>query len=66
MITALDKNDKEVFIEAKIVQITLGDEYQMGVNWEKLYSISSHTGVSLSSNFSYTRRDYRPVWAPRP
>jgi type II secretory pathway component GspD/PulD (secretin) len=52
MITALDKHDKEVFIEAKIVQIALGDNYQMGINWEALIPNANHTVVNLQSNFS--------------
>jgi len=52
MIYALDKDDKEVFIEAKIIQITLSDEYQMGVDWQKLILRAGNTGVNLSSNFS--------------
>ncbi len=53
MITALDKDDKEVFIEAKIVQITLGDQYQMGVNWDKVIPhVVGHTALKLSSSFS--------------
>ena len=51
MITALDRVDKEVFIEAKIVQITLGDEYQMGVDWQKVIPNIGHTALNLSSNF---------------
>lgn len=52
MIAALDKHDKEVFIEAKIVQITLGDNYQMGINWETLIPNVNNTRVTLQSNFS--------------
>jgi len=53
MINALDKKDKEVFIEAKIVQITLGDEYQMGVNWDKIiHNNIGHTNVQFASSFS--------------
>ncbi len=52
MIRAIDKNDKEVFIEAKIVQITLGDQYQMGINWEKvLHHVTGDTNLTLISNF---------------
>jgi len=51
MITALDKKDTEVFIEAKIVQVALGDEYQMGINWSKLIVRIGNTGVNFSSNF---------------
>jgi len=52
MISALDRDDKEVFIEAKIVQITLGDEYQMGVDWQKLILKTGKTRVNFGSNFS--------------
>jgi len=52
MITALDKKDKEVFIEAKIIQIALNDEYQMGVDWHKLILKAGNTGVNFTSNFS--------------
>ena len=52
MILALDKQDKEVFIEAKIVQIALSDDYQMGVDWQKLILRTGNTGVNLTSNFS--------------
>ena len=34
MIKALDKQEEEVLIEAKIVQVTLQDEYKMGVDWQ--------------------------------
>jgi len=52
MIQALDKVDKEVFIEAKIVQITLNDEYQMGVDWDKVINNIGNSSLRLQSNFS--------------
>ena len=51
MIAALDHVDKEVFIETKIVQIALGDQYQMGVNWDKVIPNIGHTALSFGSNF---------------
>ena len=51
MIAALDRDDKEVFIEAKIVQIALGDHYQMGVNWDKVLPAIKNTSIQFSSNF---------------
>ena len=52
MIVALDKDDKEVFIEAKIYQIELSDEYQMGVKWDKVFSkVGKNTTLSLGGNF---------------
>ncbi|MBF0503702.1 MAG: hypothetical protein HQL14_01240 [Candidatus Omnitrophica bacterium] len=52
MINALDRDDKEVFIEAKIVQITLSDQYQMGINWEQIIPKAGHSVVDLHSAFS--------------
>jgi general secretion pathway protein D len=51
MIFALDRDDKEVFIEAKIVQIALGDQYQMGVNWDKVIPNINQTSLKLTSTF---------------
>ena len=51
MIGALDHKDKEVYIDAKIVQITLNNDYQMGVDWQKLIIKSGNTNVKLGSIF---------------
>lgn len=37
LITAFDTKTREVFIEAKIVEITLDDEFALGVNWDKMF-----------------------------
>jgi len=50
MIQALDKVDKEVFIDARIIQVALNDEYQMGVNWDKVLT-SGNTQVKFLSSF---------------
>ncbi len=52
VIAALDKKDKEVLIEAKIVQIELSDSYQMGINWERIIAHLSHKMVDLKNDFS--------------
>ena len=36
MIRALDDREPEVFIEAKILQVALRDEYKLGIDWEAL------------------------------
>ncbi len=38
MIVTFDTPPKEIFIEAKIVEITLSDDYSFGVNWESLFT----------------------------
>ena len=41
MIGTFDTQTKEVFIEAKIVEITLNDDFAFGVNWEEMFKASS-------------------------
>jgi type IV pilus assembly protein PilQ len=54
VISAFDERHKEVIIEAKILQVTLNDDYNTGINWDavftkmqsKLHQIAT-LGVSL-------------------
>ncbi len=52
VIAALDHKEKEVLIEARIVEIDLTDQYQMGVDWEILIPKFNHEVVTLSDNLS--------------
>ena len=47
MARQLDHKDKEVLIEARIVQVVLKDEFRMGIDWEAVMS-RAH-GLKLSS-----------------
>lgn len=49
LIAAFDQKDKEVLIEAKIIQIALSDEYKLGVDWEAV--VSDYHSLDLVSNF---------------
>jgi type II secretory pathway component GspD/PulD (secretin) len=50
VLKAFDKRPQAVKIEAKIIQITLNDEYRLGVDWQSVFG--KHLGVSYSGNFS--------------
>lgn len=45
----IDNKDPEVLIEAKIVQITLSDAHEMGVDWQAI--ISNTRSLTLTGNF---------------
>jgi len=38
MVRAFDAETKQVFIEAEVVQVTLKDEFQRGIQWEKIFN----------------------------
>ncbi len=50
LIMALDVKEKEVLIEAKIIQVLLKDEYKMGIDWEAI--ISKTNSLRLTSDFN--------------
>ncbi len=50
VVDAIDQRDRQVLIEARIVQITLNDEHRMGVDWEAI--VSNYHGVVLGGSFS--------------
>ena len=41
MVATFDTQAKEIFIEAKIVEITLSDDFVFGVDWEAMFKASS-------------------------
>lgn len=47
-ITAFDEKTPEVTIEAKILQIDLSDQFQMGVDWDKIFH---YNNIALAGNF---------------
>lgn len=57
VISAFDEKHKEVLIEAKILQITLNDEYRMGINWDAVFTkfISKlHRITTVGVNLKYS------------
>ncbi len=49
MIETFDQKDKEVLIDAKILQIVLNDQYKWGVDWEGI--ISNYHTLTLRGDF---------------
>jgi len=50
MIATFDTQPKEIFIEAKIVEITLSDDFAFGVNWEAMFK-ASNKDIKFASTF---------------
>ena len=50
VIDALDKQEQEVLIEARIVQVTLTDKNKLGINWDAL--VSKWHNMRMTNNFS--------------
>jgi len=49
LIDAFDQRDREVLIEAKILQVTLNNEQKFGINWEAM--VNEYHSLNLAGNF---------------
>jgi len=49
MISAFDEKTPQVTIEAKILQVDLSDQFQMGIDWDKIFGLND---IKLAGNFS--------------
>ena len=57
MVTAFDKEQRQVFIEAKIVQVTLNDDFRMGVDWSKFVFEGLHPRFVASADSHFPSGD---------
>jgi len=49
ILEAFDRKTREVFIEAKIVQVTLSDAYKWGIDWDRLFANAGNkSGLSIT------------------
>jgi type IV pilus assembly protein PilQ len=56
VISAFDERHKEVIIEAKILQVTLNDDYNTGINWDAVFTkvhSSLHQVATLGVSLKY-------------
>ncbi len=51
MIHVFDEEARQVFIEAEIVQITLNNEYQRGIDWEETFTELWLSGLRYDGSF---------------
>jgi len=49
MITAFDEKPRQVLMEAKIVEVTLDDEYILGVDWDAIFKRTDASAISYAS-----------------
>ncbi len=50
LITMFDRRSKQVFIEAKIVQVSLSDQFSFGVNWDYVFQgLNPRSVLGMSS-----------------
>ena len=51
LVRELDEESRQVYVEADIVELTLSDEFERGVNWEKVFAAGVADGLAFSGYF---------------
>ncbi|RKY41774.1 MAG: hypothetical protein DRP85_05175 [Candidatus Makaraimicrobium thalassicum] len=51
MVREFDEESREVFIEAEIVQVILRDEFQRGIDWQRVFDERWLAGIALDGVF---------------
>ena len=52
LIAAFDAKTKEVYIEARIIEITLDDDSSMGIDWQKI--LTSTDNLSFTGSYAFS------------
>lgn len=70
IVRALDEKTRQVLIEAKIIKVTLSDDFDMGIDWKKVFrdvqGPDKFNGLTLSQNFKPTLTDFGRVTVGNP
>ncbi|MDD5560741.1 MAG: secretin N-terminal domain-containing protein [Candidatus Omnitrophica bacterium] len=53
LVADFDAKTREVLIEARIVEITLNDDFAMGVDWQKVYGLAMDS-MTLTGSFPFS------------
>lgn len=61
LVRALDEETKQVFIEAEIVQVSLDDKFQRGIDWEKVFSGNEFHGLDFAGYFPVALSQYQKI-----
>jgi general secretion pathway protein D len=51
IIAELDQKTREVLIEAKIVKVTLDDDYDMGIDWQAIFREGKKASIDFAGTF---------------
>lgn len=54
LVRELDEESRQVYIEADIVELTLSDKFERGIDWEKVYTSSAMDGLAFAGYFPAT------------
>jgi type II secretory pathway component GspD/PulD (secretin) len=61
LVRELDEESRQVYVEADIVELTLGDKFQRGIDWERVFSEAVKDGLAFSGYFPVTLTNFQTI-----
>jgi MSHA type pilus biogenesis protein MshL len=53
LIKGMDKKTKQVLLEVKIIKVILSDDFDMGVDWDKVWQKAEKYGIKFFGDFAF-------------
>ena len=51
LVRELDEESRQVYVETDIVELTLSDQFQRGIDWQKVWSSAAMAGLTFAGHF---------------
>jgi len=51
LVRELDEESRQVYVETDIVELTLNDDFERGIDWEKVWTSAAMDGLAISGSF---------------
>ena len=61
LVRELDENSKQVYVETDVIELTLSDQYQRGVDWQKVFQEAVKNGITFTGYFPVTLTNYQTL-----
>lgn len=61
LVREIDEESRQVYVEADIVELTLDDKFERGIDWEKVYTSAAMDGLAFAGYFPATLTAYQKI-----
>ncbi|MBN2831565.1 MAG: hypothetical protein JXL82_04765 [Candidatus Omnitrophica bacterium] len=61
LVREIDEESRQVYIEADIVELSLSDKFERGIDWEKVYTSAAMDGLTFAGYFPATLAQFQKI-----
>ncbi len=61
LVREIDEASRQVYVEADIVELSLSDKFERGIDWEKVYTSAAMDGLTFAGYFPATLAQFQKI-----